>query len=181
MSKSKVNMPKELKRKCNIIIHSATGASAVAGLIPIPMSDAIPITAAQIGMIIKIGDLFDISLSEAAAKSIAGVALTQQAGRSVASGLLKMIPGVGTLIGGIISGSTAAALTEFLGWVNGYEKDKAFKEATIFCLPSYAEGFLGWVVADDFFRMSQGEDPENIVEVASELKGSFQDVRFKKE
>ena len=41
------------------------------------MSDAIPITAAQIGMIIKIGDLFDISLSEAAAKSIAGVALTQ--------------------------------------------------------------------------------------------------------
>lgn len=28
--------------------------------------------------------------------------------------------------------------------------------------------------------MSQGEDPENIVEVASELKGSFQDVRFKK-
>ena len=143
MNKSKVNMPKELKRKCNIIIHSATGASAVAGLIPIPMSDAIPITAAQIGMIIKIGDLFDISLSEAA---IAGVALTQQAGRSVASGLLKMIPGVGTLIGGIISGSTAAALTEF----------------------------LGWVVADDFFRMSQGEDPENIVEVASELKGSFQ-------
>ena len=83
MSKSKVNMPKELKRKCNIIIHSATGASAVAGLIPIPMSDAIPITAAQIGMIIKIGDLFDISLSEAAAKSIAGVALTQQAGHSV--------------------------------------------------------------------------------------------------
>ena len=153
MSKSKVNMPKELKRKCNIIIHPATGASAVAGLIPIPMSDAIPITVAQIGMIIKIGDLFDISLSEAAAKSIAGVALTQQAGRSVASGLLKMIPGVGTLIGGIISGSTAAALTEF----------------------------LGWVVADDFFRMSQGEDPENIVEVASELKGSFQDVRFKKE
>ena len=149
MSKSKVNMPKELKRKCNIIIHSATGASAVAGLIPIPMSDAIPITVAQIGMIIKIGDLFDISLSEAAAKSIAGVALTQQAGRSVASGLLKMIPGVGTFI----SGSTAAALTEF----------------------------LGWVVADDFFRMSQGEDPENIVEVASELKGSFQDVRFKKE
>ena len=113
----------------------------------------LPITAAQIGMIIKIGDLFDISLSEAAAKSIAGVALTQQAGRTVASGFLKMIPGVGTLIGGMISGATAAVLTEF----------------------------LGWVVADDFFRMSQGEDPENIVEVASELKGSFQDVRLKKE
>lgn len=29
----------------------------------------------------------------------------------------------------------------FLGWVNGKVKDKAFKEASIFCLPSYAEGF----------------------------------------
>lgn len=29
----------------------------------------------------------------------------------------------------------------FLGWVNGAAKDKVFKEATIFCLPSYAEGF----------------------------------------
>lgn len=31
--------------------------------------------------------------------------------------------------------------TLFLGWVSGEAKDKAFKEATIFCLPSYAEGF----------------------------------------
>lgn len=29
----------------------------------------------------------------------------------------------------------------FLGWVNGVDKDKTFKEASIFCLPSYAEGF----------------------------------------
>lgn len=31
--------------------------------------------------------------------------------------------------------------TVFLGWVRGNDKDKAFKEASIFCLPSYAEGF----------------------------------------
>lgn len=31
--------------------------------------------------------------------------------------------------------------TIFLGWVSGEVKDKAFKEASIFCLPSYAEGF----------------------------------------
>ena len=31
--------------------------------------------------------------------------------------------------------------TIFLGWINGESKDKAFKEASIFCLPSYAEGF----------------------------------------
>ena len=31
--------------------------------------------------------------------------------------------------------------TVFLGWVRDENKDKAFKEASIFCLPSYAEGF----------------------------------------
>ncbi|MFT4071754.1 MAG: glycosyltransferase family 4 protein [Dysgonamonadaceae bacterium] len=31
--------------------------------------------------------------------------------------------------------------TIFLGWVNGLAKSKAFQEASIFCLPSYAEGF----------------------------------------
>jgi glycosyltransferase involved in cell wall biosynthesis len=29
----------------------------------------------------------------------------------------------------------------FLGWVTGMQKDAAYKKASIFCLPSYAEGF----------------------------------------
>lgn len=33
------------------------------------------------------------------------------------------------------------AQVDFLGWVNGESKDKAFKQASVFCLPSYAEGF----------------------------------------
>lgn len=152
MSKSKVHMPKELKKRCQMVIHSATAASAAAGAIPIPMSDAIPITAAQIGMIIALGKEFDITLSDAAAKSILGVGVAQQAGRAVASNLLKAVPGVGTVVGGVIGASTAAALTEA----------------------------LGWVIADDFYRMSQGENPENIVETAGELKSAFEGLRFSK-
>lgn len=30
---------------------------------------------------------------------------------------------------------------ELLGWISGESKDKAFKQASVFCLPSYAEGF----------------------------------------
>lgn len=30
---------------------------------------------------------------------------------------------------------------KFLGWVSGDAKDKIFREASVFCLPSYAEGF----------------------------------------
>lgn len=149
MSKSKVHMPKELEKKCHVAIHSATVASAAAGAAPIPMSDAVPITAAQIGMIIALGKSFDITISGAAAKSIAGVGLTQQAGRAVASNILKMFPGAGTVIGGIVGATTAAALTEA----------------------------LGWIIADDFYRMSNGEEPENIIDAASEIKGAFENLK----
>lgn len=30
---------------------------------------------------------------------------------------------------------------DFLGWINGDEKDKAFRKASAYCLPSYSEGF----------------------------------------
>lgn len=30
---------------------------------------------------------------------------------------------------------------DFLGWINGLEKDNAFRHASIYCLPSYSEGF----------------------------------------
>lgn len=30
---------------------------------------------------------------------------------------------------------------EFLGWINGDKKDRVFRNASVYCLPSYAEGF----------------------------------------
>ena len=55
MAKPKVTMPDDLKSKCAAVIHTATTAAAAAGIIPIPMADTIPITAAQITMIIGLG------------------------------------------------------------------------------------------------------------------------------
>ena len=109
------------------------------------MSDAIPITAAQIAMIISLGKIFDVVLSQSAAKSIAGVTITQQAGRALYANILKTIPVAGSVIGA----TTAAMITEA----------------------------LGWIVADDFYRMSQGEEPENIVETAGELRQVFDGLR----
>ena len=152
MGKSKVHMPKELKKECSIAIHTAATAAAAAGAIPIPMSDAIPITAAQIGMVVKLGKIFDLTISESAAKSIISVGIAQQAGRAVVTNVLKAIPGAGTLVGGVIGATTAATLTEA----------------------------LGWIIADDFFRMYNGEQPENIVEAADSLKGAFDGLRMSK-
>ena len=154
MSKSKVHMPKDLEMKCHVAIHTATTAAGAAGAIPIPMSDAIPITTAQVGMIISLGKIFDITISQAAAKSVVGVALTQQAGRSIFTSILKAIPGAGTAIGSFVGATTAIALTEA----------------------------LGWIVADDFFRMANWQEPEDIVDAAADLKNSglFDGLRMPK-
>lgn len=152
MSKSKVHMPKDLEKKCHIAIHAATTAAAAAGALPIPMADAIPITAAQIAMVVRLGKIFGISLSESTTKSILGVGITQSAGRTLAANLIKAVPGAGTVIGGVISASTAAALTEA----------------------------LGWIIADDFYRVSKGEDPENIIEATDTLKSAFSGLRMHK-
>lgn len=148
MSKSKVKMPKELEKKCHAVIHSATVAAGAAGAIPIPMSDAVPITAAQIGMIVALGKAFDVSISQSAAKTIIGTTLAQQVGRTVSSSILKSIPGFGTIVGA----TTAVAVTET----------------------------LGWIIADDFYRMSRGEEPENIVEAADSVKKVFDGLHFSK-
>lgn len=152
MSKTKVKMPKELEKKCHAAIHSATVAAGAAGAIPIPMSDAVPITAAQIGMIVALGKAFDVSISQSAAKTIIGTTLAQQVGRTVSSSILKSIPGFGTIVGGIVGATTAVAVTET----------------------------LGWIIADDFYRMSRGEEPENIVEAADSVKKVFDGLHFSK-
>lgn len=152
MSKSKVHMPENLKRKCHVVIHSATTAAAAAGAIPIPMSDAVPITAAQIGMIISLGKIFDMTLSQSTAKSIAVSLLTQQAGRALFTNILKAVPGAGTVAGSFIGATTAAAITET----------------------------AGWLVADDFFRISIGKDPIDIEINIPGLKAPFEDLRFGK-
>ena len=155
MSKSKVHMPKELEKKCHIAIHAATTAAAAAGAIPLPMADAGPITAAQIGMIVSLGKIFDITITQATAKSIAGIVMAQKTGRFLFTNILKSIPGAGTVAGGIVGASTAVALTEA----------------------------LGWIVADDFFRIYNGEESEriqNIVNTAGDIQGAFDGLRMTK-
>ena len=143
---SKTKMPKDLESKCKIAIHTATTAAATAGALPIPIADTIPITAAQVTMIVALGKIFDMSISESAAKSIAAITLAQSTGRAAFSGILKAIPGAGSVIGGMVGAATASALTET----------------------------RGWSLANDFYKMSIGEEPEKLAEAAETLKRAFE-------
>lgn len=83
--KSQANrlMNKDQLTKCNLAIHSASAASAAAGAVPIPVADAIPITAAQVTMVLALGKVFDAKISESAAKGLIGAAASTFVGRSL--------------------------------------------------------------------------------------------------
>lgn len=89
-----------------------------AGFTPIPFSDAAAIVPLQVGMLSHITTIFGVSLDKAIISgvvgSVVGSGVSAMAERYIVSNLLKSIPGVGTVIGGAISGGTASILTTAL-------------------------------------------------------------------
>lgn len=85
------------------------------GFTPIPCADAPLLVAAQMGLIARLSYLWGMDLAPILTTGgILNLALTNL-GKSAAGQLLKLIPGVGTLVGGLINGSVGATLTYGLG------------------------------------------------------------------
>jgi len=107
------------KRKANAIVAASAAAAAATGAIPIPFTDAAVLVPEQIGMIASITAVFGIPVEKATVTALLSATIgtvgTTVMGKSVVSSLLKMIPGVGSVAGGVISASVAAALTAALG------------------------------------------------------------------
>lgn len=111
----KMKMTEEQQVKCHAAIHTASlAAGAVgAGLAQIPGSDSAPISAIQIAMVVSIGEVFGIKLTRRAAEATVASGLATMVGRGIAATLVGWIP----IAGNIINASTAAGVTEALGWM----------------------------------------------------------------
>ncbi len=137
LSIQKANIQKRKQamiEECKTIIHVASGAAGAAGLIPIPFSDALAIAPIQAGMIYKMNDAFGMDLEESVAASlIAGllsVTAVAQVGRTLVNGFLKFIPVVGSVVGAVISGTTAVIITEGIGFAYLKVLEKCFNDET---------------------------------------------------
>lgn len=85
------------------------------GFTPIPCADAPLLVAAQMALVARLGYLWGVDLAPLlTAGGVLDMALTNL-GKTIAGQLLKWIPGIGTLVGGMINGSVGAALTYGLG------------------------------------------------------------------
>ena len=107
---------------CNGIIHTASAAAAAVGggLAQIPGSDNAVITPIQLTMAISLGQVFGIELSQSAAKAALASAAAATIGRTASQVFIGWIPGVGN----IINATTAATLTEAIGWIMANEFEK---------------------------------------------------------
>ena len=112
----------ELKKKQSylIVAGSALSAGGIAAA-PIPFSDVMAIVPIQIGMLAGISATFGLSIDESFLSTLIG-GLIIGAGemftvRTIASNLLKFLPGVGSMAGGFIAAGTASALTTAFGEV----------------------------------------------------------------
>ena len=107
--------PARKAEAANRAVNAATAAATAAGFTPIPMADAAILVPIQIGMMAKIANIYDIPMERATIASLAATTVTTQTGRAAATGLLKLVPGVGTIAGGAITGGVAGTVTYAVG------------------------------------------------------------------
>lgn len=108
-----------MEKKAMIAVTSATAAAASVGLLPIPLADSITLIGIQVGMMVGINSVFKIDLKKDAIKSLIfgalGVSGVGTIGRAIFSSLVKVIPGVGSVTGGILASVIGGTLTLSLG------------------------------------------------------------------
>jgi uncharacterized protein (DUF697 family) len=97
------------------VIATAASSAAASAAVPVPFSDAVMLVPIQLGMMAKIAQLYKIKFDRAALLAIASTTAATQAGRATATGLLKLIPGAGTIAGGLVGAGVASTYTYAMG------------------------------------------------------------------
>ena len=168
----------DLKRKLTegqrIIAAHSTGAFAV-GFIPIPMADAPILVANQTWLMVNLLKLYGLGslqnmVTGGSLQVLLGSLLTMT-GKSLAANLLKLLPGVGTLAGGVINAGVATTLTVLFG------------EAVNYTAYTIAQKQLDGNVAeaaqmmDNFFEIVS----KNAAQLANKKKTSIADIQNNKQ
>lgn len=110
---------KEMLEKADNAVAVAVGTTAVTGAVPIPFADAPLLVAQQVALMATICGIFKIDIKRDGLKALATVALgaggATVVGKTLATNLVKLIPGAGSVVGGAISAGTAGVVTLAMG------------------------------------------------------------------
>lgn len=119
-------MTKEQKTKCHAAIHTASTAAAGigAGLAQLPGADCVALIPVQTTMILALGNIFHIPLTDSMAKSVLSETLATMGGKLAAKAAANLIVGWIPGAGNAINASVAAGITESLGWLIAKDFDR---------------------------------------------------------
>lgn len=108
-----------LNEKAENAVAVAVAATAATGAIPIPFADAPMMIAEQVALMATICGIYGIDVGKDGLKMLATTAIgaggATIVGKTIATNLFKLIPGVGTVAGGAISAGTAGVVTLAMG------------------------------------------------------------------
>ncbi|PWA10642.1 GTP-binding protein [Pueribacillus theae] len=102
------------------IVAAGVSAGAI-GAVPIPGSDVVPLTALQVGLLLKLSALYGKQLSLKDAKDLIIITAAKTVGQTLYRQVVKFIPGAGSAAGGVIASSLTLALG--YGVKHAYEND----------------------------------------------------------
>lgn len=110
---------KQMIANARKVVAGCTTAAVATGAIPIPVADAPILIGEQVAMFATINQVFKFDINKDVLKKLLAVTIGTGGaafiGKTIVSSALKLIPGVGTVAGAAISGSTAGVLTAALG------------------------------------------------------------------
>lgn len=109
----------EKKRHAQAAVATAAIAATGEGAAPIPFADCALLIPTQLGMIASITVIFGFDVNKSILTALLSATIGSGGatllGKTIVSNLLKLIPGVGSVAGGAISGATAGIITTALG------------------------------------------------------------------
>lgn len=109
-------MAKDKTTKSNSIIKNHMVLSMGAGMIPVPILDFVAVSAIQMDMIRQLSNNYGLEFEENQGKAIIS-ALTGAGIARLGAGMIKVLPVVGSVLGGITFGAISGASTYALGEV----------------------------------------------------------------
>ena len=108
---------RQKRERAHRCVWSSAAAAATAGATPLPFADAPVLVSIQVGMLAQISRVYGLHVTKSFVTRLVGLLgpVTTATGRAIVASLLKLVPGPGTVVGGVIGAATAGAITVALG------------------------------------------------------------------
>lgn len=110
--------------KAGAVIKKHVLWSTGAGLIPVPMADLAAVTAVQVSMLEDLAEIYDVKYSEPVIKNFI-TALTGGMIARLGASVVKAIPGLGSIVGGLSMSVMSGASTYAVGQVARNELEES--------------------------------------------------------